>query len=152
MTVRARHLPATATLLAGALSTTALLAAPATAADGGRPLSTTLTGSTEVPGPGDPDGSGTASLRVNPGQGQVCYELMVEGIAPAAAAHIHQAPAGTAGPIVVGLMAPTNGASSGCVDVGRELAREILKNPADYYVNVHNAEFPAGALRGQLSR
>ena len=48
--------------------------------------------------------------------------------------------------------APSDGFSSGCVDVGRALAKEILKNPADYYVNVHNAEFPGGALRGQLSK
>jgi hypothetical protein len=32
------------------------------------------------------------------------------------------------------------------------LAKDILKDPADYYVNVHNAEYPAGALRGQLSK
>jgi hypothetical protein len=68
------------------------------------------------------------------------------------AAHIHEAPAGQAGPVVVGLMPPTNGAASGCVSVARELARDILMNPANYYVNVHNAEFPAGALRGQLSK
>jgi hypothetical protein len=32
------------------------------------------------------------------------------------------------------------------------LAKDILKNPADYYVNVHNEEYEAGALRGQLSK
>ena len=55
-------------------------------------------------------------------------------------------------PVVLGLQPPTDGSSGGCVEVGRTLAKDILKNPADYYVNVHNAEFPAGALRGQLSR
>ncbi|MDP9372362.1 MAG: CHRD domain-containing protein [Chloroflexota bacterium] len=122
------------------------------AANGGRPLSTTLSGAAEVPGPGDPDGSGTAMLRVNPGQGQICHELMVSGIAPARAAHIHEAPTGAAGPVVVGLAPPTSGMSSGCVSVSRELALDILMNPENYYVNVHNAEFPAGALRGQLSK
>jgi hypothetical protein len=119
---------------------------------GGRQLTTTLTGEQEVPVPGDPDGIGFATVTVNPGQGVLCYELSVSGIAPATAAHIHEAPVGTAGPVVVGLQPPTDGASSGCVEVGRTLAKDILKNPADYYVNVHNAEFPAGALRGQLSR
>ena len=52
----------------------------------------------------------------------------------------------------VGLQPPTDGSSSGCVEAGRTLAKDILKNPADYYVNVHNAEFPGAALRGQLSR
>jgi hypothetical protein len=47
---------------------------------------------------------------------------------------------------------PTDGSVSACVEVDRELALAILKHPADYYVNVHNAEFPAGAARGQLSK
>jgi hypothetical protein len=149
---RARSLLAAVALLAGGLGSTALVAAPATAADGGRPLSTDLTGAAEVPGPGDPDGSGSALLRVNPGQGQICYDLTVSGIEPATAAHIHEAPVDEAGPIVVRLEAPTDGSSSACTTVGRALAKEILKDPADFYVNVHNAEFPRGALRGQLSR
>jgi hypothetical protein len=80
------------------------------------------------------------------------YELSVSGIAPARAAHIHEAPPGEAGPVVVPLQPPTNGFSTGCVEVGRALAKDILKTPSDYYVNVHNAEHPAGALRGQLSK
>jgi hypothetical protein len=118
----------------------------------GRSLSTTLTGAAEVPGPGDPDGAGTAALTVNPGLGQICYELTVSGIAPATAAHIHLGAVGVAGPVVVPLAPPTGGSSSGCAEVSRELALAILKSPSDYYVNVHNAEFPAGAVRGQLSK
>jgi hypothetical protein len=118
----------------------------------GRTLSATLTGAAEVPGPGDPDGSGTATLTVNPGLGQICYELSVSGIAPATAAHIHVGAVTVAGPVVVPLEPPTGGTSSGCAEVSRELALAILKSPSDYYVNVHNAEFPAGALRGQLSK
>ncbi len=116
----------------------------------GRPLNTALTGAAEAPSPGDPDGSGTAALRVNPGTGVICYTLTVTDIEPATAAHIHEAPAGTAGPVVQGLDAPADGRSSNCVTVARTLARDIVANPADYYVNVHNAEYPAGAVRGQL--
>jgi hypothetical protein len=151
MSVRTRRLTVAA-LLAGGIVTAPLVAVPAMAADGGRPLSTMLTGEAEAPMPGDPDGEGSASLSVNVGKMQVCYELTVSGIAPAKAAHIHEAPVGVAGPVVVGLEAPTDGMSSGCVTVSREEARDIVKNPENYYVNVHNAEFPDGALRGQLGR
>jgi hypothetical protein len=141
-----------AAILALAIAGPASAAKLGVAQQGGRALSTTLTGAVEVPGPGDPDGSGFATVTVNPGQGELCYELSVSDIAPATGAHIHEAPPGEAGPVVVGLQPPANGSSSGCVKVSRALAKDILKNPADYYVNVHNAEFTAGALRGQLSK
>ena len=57
-----------------------------------------------------------------------------------------------AGPVVLGLTPPTDGRSDGCAgDVDPALIRELLRNPRDYYVNVHNAEYPGGAIRGQLS-
>lgn len=120
------------------------------AAVGGRPFSTDLNGAEEAPGPGDQDGSGHAAIRVNPGRGIICYALEVEGIEPAAAAHIHVGPAGVAGPIVVHLDAPTSGSSAGCTEVSRALAMDIIRRPSRYYINVHNAPFPAGAVRGQL--
>lgn len=122
----------------------------ADAGQGGRLLTATLTGASERPGPGDPDGTGTARVTVNAGQGLVCYELRVANIAPATAAHIHEAPASSAGPVRVTLNAPTGGMSSGCATVSREFAKELAADPSDYYVNVHNAEYPAGAVRGQL--
>jgi hypothetical protein len=133
-----------------ALASTLVLAGGVMA--GGRPISTDLTGAAEAPGPGDPDGSGTASFTFNPGQGEVCYDYTVNGVAPLAAAHIHVAPAGSPGPVVIPLppTSPTGG--SGCVTADRDLIIAILENPSAYYFNVHNADFPAGALRGQLSR
>ena len=97
-------------------------------------------------------GSGTATLTVNPGLGKVCYTLTVDGVAPIRAAHIHVGTADEFGPVVVPLDPPDDGTSSGCAEVDRELALAIIQNPENYYVNVHNVEFPAGALRGQLSR
>ena len=72
-------------------------------------LTATLDGASEAPRPGDPDGTGTASVRINPGQKQLCYSITVRNIAPATMAHIHEAPAGSAGPVVRGLAAPTGG-------------------------------------------
>ena len=130
----------------------AALTIVAVAGAGGAPESATLTGAAEVPGPGDSDGSAFASLRLNPGQEEICYELTVSDIGPATAAHIHRGAPDVAGPVVVTLAAPTSGSSSACASVDRELVLEILKDPAAFYVNVHNEEFPGGALRGQLSR
>jgi hypothetical protein len=124
----------------------------AVAEAGGRPFTTTLAGPNEVP-PGDPNATGTATVWVNPGTGTVCYSWSVTGAAtPIFAAHIHHGVAGVAGPVVVPL--PPTGPSSGhgcTTGVARDLALDIIRNPADYYVNTHNAEFPTGVARGQLS-
>lgn len=82
----------------------------------------------------------------------ICYSITASDIAPAVAAHIHEAQAGQAGPVVVSLAPPSDGSSEGCAAADRDLVDEIRKNPSEYYVNVHNAEFPRGAIRGQLSR
>lgn len=119
---------------------------------GGVRLSTNLTGAAEVPGPGDPDGAGTATIRLRVGQAQICHMLTASNITlPASAAHIHVAPAGVAGPVVVPLITPdADGSVEGCVSAPRALIKQILKNPSGYYVNVHTSDFSAGAIRGQL--
>ena len=128
-------------------------ASPATADLGGRPFTVQLTGAAEVtaqgvPNQGDPDGSGTARLWVNPGKSRVCWSIDVANVDPISAAHIHVGPSTTTGPVVVSL----NPYSGGCTTVTRELALALVKAPGSYYVNVHNAPYPAGALRGQLHR
>jgi len=138
-----------------ALTTVAViggLAATQEKEQGGRRLTATLTGAAEVPGPGDPDGGGSAVITLNQGQNEVCFELTVTNIAPATLAHIHVGAAGAAGDAVVTLTPPTEGSSKGCVSASAELIKDIRQNPANYYVNVHNAEFPDGAVRGQLSK
>jgi hypothetical protein len=140
------------TLLASFAASAALIATAAIAqpVQGGAKFKTVLTGATEVPGPGDPDGRGEAEIIVNPGKSQICWVINVRDIEPATAAHIHIGLAGTAGDVVLGLSAPTDGDSEGCETVSRALADAIRKSPASYYVNVHNGPYPAGALRGQL--
>jgi hypothetical protein len=112
-------------------------------------LQTELSGEEEVPGPGDPDGSGSATIVVIPPD-TICYRLTAEGIEPATAAHIHQGPPGVAGPVVLPLEPPTSGVSGGCTEADPALVSGLQENPDEYYVNVHNEEYPEGAIRGQL--
>ena len=131
-----------------------LLAFPAVATAGGRPFVVSMTGAAERPGPGDPDGSGTAWLTLNHGQGEVCWVIVVENIAlPSTGAHIHIAPVTDPGPVVVPLSAPDlTGMSSGCISADPDLIKDIQQNPSAYYVNVHTTDFPGGAVRGQLAK
>lgn len=127
----------------------ALVAAPASA----QSLSAHLSGPAEKPNPGDPDGAGHATVKLDTAKNEICYTLAVEKIAAATMAHIHKAPADAAGPVAVPLTKPdAAGKSSGCATVDAAVVKDIAANPAEYYVNVHNAEFGAGAVRGQLSK
>ena len=118
----------------------------------GRKLKATLTGAAEVPGPGDSDGTGAAQLTLNAGKNQICYELAVSNIGTATAAHIHSGAADAAGPVLLMLGPPASGSSKDCATLEREKILEIIKSPENYYVNIHNAEFPDGAVRGQLRK
>ena len=135
-----------ATLTAGAI------ALPAAADSERRALTTKLSGAEEVPAPGDPNGKGHATIRIK-GDDTVCFNIVTQRIAGSTAAHIHEAPRGEAGPIVVRLFSGRSDATSrrGCADdVDPEIIQGLREDPSDYYVNVHNQEFPAGAVRGQL--
>jgi CHRD domain len=134
--------PLTALALAGLFAG----ASPAGAAV--RTFTVTMTGA-EEPGGGDPDASGVARITVDTDSNRICYVLRVEGMEPAGAAHIHVAPRGVNGPVVVPLAAPTAGRSAGCI-VDAD-ADAIAANPAAYYVNVHNDPYPGGAVRAQLA-
>lgn len=141
----------TLTIFIVILAMLTLYGAAAAQEDSGRPFKTTLTGAAEVPGPGDPNGTGTASIRLNQGQGQVCFDITVSNVATTTLAHIHRGATGQAGPPVVTLT--ENGTLKGCVEnVSEELIKEIRQDPSAFYVNVHNAEFPDGAVRGQLGK
>ncbi len=123
-------------------------------ATGGPPradLDVTMTGLQEVPGPGDPDGTGTVAIRVEPANSRVCWTLYARDIDQPTGAHIHRGGAGQAGPPVVPLTTPgRDGRSEGCAPVTPELARELTLEAHNFYVNVHTVAHPAGAIRGQL--
>ena len=121
------------------------------AAAGGRPLSADLAGSNEVSG-GDLDGSGTMHLTLNQGQGEVCFDLDIANIASPTRAHIHTGVAGVNGGIVVAFFDFVDIEFDGCVSADKHLIKDIRQNPQNYYINVHNAEHPGGAIRGQLGK
>ena len=136
------------TLLAALVLALLLIAAVPVMAAQRATLEASLSGEKEVPGPGDPNGRGDADVKVY--KAKVCYELEVERIKPATAAHIHRGGPSVAGPIVVELKAPTDGSSEGCKAISRQLSKNLRDNPSRYYVNVHNNPYPDGAIRGQL--
>ncbi len=109
-----------------------------------------LTADQVAPSPADPDGEGRATISVHSQQGRICYELAVEGIQPATAAHVHAAAAGRIGPVRLELDPPVDGSAQGCVRVDRDFLGALQDRPQFFYIDVHTSEFPGAALRGQL--
>jgi hypothetical protein len=140
-----------------AVAVVALVAFGASAGSAARVA--TLSGAEEVPGPGDPDGSGRAKVKLNADTGMVCFNIRWENIGAPTMAHIHTGAKGVAGDPVVTLFAGTAplpdtiSKVGGCVSgVDAALIQDIKKNSKSYYVNVHTEEFPGGAIRGQLKK
>lgn len=150
---------APSTKIALSLLASAALVMPSAVAqparEGGKTYVVTLTGEAEVPD-GDLDGTGTATITVNRGQKRVCWEITTSGIETPTAAHIHIGLENTApGNNIVVHLTTTSGCTTTVTPGGAALSTDLLAGliqaPQLFYVNVHNAPFPAGALRGQLS-
>lgn len=131
---------------------TLAVAAPAGAASFPKLQGALLTGAAEAPGPGDPDGAGAVLIRLKPQIRQICVlAFATNNIGTPNLFHIHNAPAGVAGPVVVDFTPLLAKGGVGCVKVDTALAQRIRFHPSDYYFNVHDADFPAGAVRGQVA-
>jgi hypothetical protein len=127
------------------------LAVTAIALAGGTTRGAKLLGENEVPGPGDANGKGWAAVTLNATKGTVCWKIAVWDLSSTpTAAHIHEGGAGVEGGVVVPLSAPVGGDSSGCRSASSSLVKDIARRSAQYYVNVHTEDHPAGAVRGQL--
>jgi hypothetical protein len=131
-----------------------LVGAPAEAAQHETRLTTVLSWKNEVD-TGTDHGFGFASVRVS--ADRACFGVRWRNIPEPMAAHIHAAPQGANGDVVVPLFlegpGPNSSAMSawGCVEVDPMLAEAIAMHPENYYVNLHTEEFPSGAIRGQLA-
>ncbi len=133
--------------------TIVVLALPAFALAGGQAMSPVvsakLKGSNEAPVKGDLDGSGFVVVTFKANKGTACWKFKnVKGIDAPNAAHIHKGKKGASGPVVIAFGASYKAA--GCAKAPKGTIEKIETNPNAYYVNIHNAKYPAGALRGQL--
>jgi hypothetical protein len=139
-------------------------ASVASASDGTVYLTADLTGAQEVP-PADPDGSGKAKVWVDVDAGEVCFDIKITDTGTPNRGHIHVGEAGVNGGIVVTFFelrtvdTPATderndeieqGRIQDCVPGDPATLALIVANPGNYYVNLHNARFPGGAIRCQL--
>ncbi|MCX4581881.1 CHRD domain-containing protein [Streptomyces sp. NBC_01481] len=116
-----------------------------------------LSGANEVPvqgGPAvnDPDGKAVALVKVK--GDRVTFALRWKGFTPSLG-HIHEGATGKNGAVKVPLFTTAmpdsvNSAAGQVALTDAKLADSIRHNPAGFYVNLHSAEFPGGAVRGQL--
>ena len=135
--------------LAVALGLVASLALACIVAAAETTLTAQLAGSAET----DEDGTGTATLVLDPDTGTACWEMTAEGIDPVTISHIHEGAEGVDGGVVVDLdLDGFEGTSEGCNEAAEaDALQAIIDDPAGYYVNLHNEAFPGGAIRGQLA-
>ena len=136
-------------VLAVALGLLATLALSGTALAAETVLTAALAGDAET----DTDGTGSATVTLDPDAGTACWELSGENIAAVTQSHIHVGAAGVSGDVVVPLDTDGfEGSSEGCIEEqDAAVLQEIIDDPAGYYVNLHNADHPGGAIRGQLA-
>lgn len=113
-----------------------------------------LRGENEVP-PVATAARGTATFWLEP-SGDIKFELVVRRMDNITGAHIHEAPAGVNGPIIVDLLAAAgnpdltgeNHVVTGSFTPPEGLLEKFDKG--ETYVNVHSTEFPGGEIRGQV--
>lgn len=121
----------------------------------GQTLGAVLTGASEVPPNANP-GFGNATVTFDTTHNNIHVTITVTNLAsPINNFHIHEAPPGSNGPVVVDLIGLggtfVNGTMTGTFPVSAAVAQRMLQNPANFYVNVHTEALPGGAVRGSLA-
>jgi hypothetical protein len=143
----------TSIVLALVLGVVATLAVAGIVAAAPTTLSATLAGVTEGAQPGDPDGSGSATITLDPAAGTACWNMSASNTGTVNQSHIHTGAAGQSGGVLIPLdVDGFDGTTEGCTNgVDAATLQSVIDNPAGFYVNLHTTEFPAGAIRGQLA-
>lgn len=118
-------------------------------------LAGSLVGANEVGGGGDPDGRATVALKIE--SGKVSFSVRWSGIAAPTAFHVHAGAKGANGPVRLGLFgdripAGVQAVSGTVTSTDPALLTALTTSPRDFYVNLHNDEFPDGAVRSQLHK
>ncbi|HET7722368.1 MAG TPA: CHRD domain-containing protein, partial [Acidimicrobiales bacterium] len=135
--------------------TTVLATMTAGASAGDAYLIAYMNGPNERPGPGDPDAVGRATITIDDEANRLCLTMWwyrVDGTL--SGLHIHLAPPTAPGPVVIPFAVPTGTSTYQCITVENEaLLDNVAANPGQYYINLHSTPvYPAGAIRGQLTR
>lgn len=151
--------------LTGFICSSLLAPLPAFAGHTNPVLKAELTGGAMVDSDGDSKGKGTAYVFGVDGDAKtLCYVIEVDGIKmvpvkEGMAAHIHEAGQGKNGDVIANLAGPEDGNAGDCLTEGEKgkfptaedgIVQRILANPDEFYINVHNPDYPKGAIRGQL--
>jgi hypothetical protein len=155
-------------LLMVVLMAGALLASDAMA-ESNRNFTASLKGREEVP-PVDTNAQGQAKFMVSKDGDSISYKLIVANIENVIQAHIHLAPPGVNGPVVVWLYPagpPAQlipGRFDGVLMEGTFTAADLVgpltgmtlddlighMEAGNTYVNVHTSQYPPGEIRGQI--
>jgi|SRR5690349_14669797 hypothetical protein len=135
-------------LVISALALVGVLAANAATSARTAKFEIALKGTNEKPA-APASNKGKVELTLNTATGKVCWDFKLTKIdGKPSQAHIHKGKAGVSGNVVVPLGA--NYKRQGCTSAAKSLVKSIAGHPGAYYVNVHNAKHPLGAMRGQL--
>ncbi|MCP2354366.1 hypothetical protein HD597_001386 [Nonomuraea thailandensis] len=134
-----------------------MLAAPAVPAHASGDevhLAAALRGANEVGAPGDTDGHSTVVLRIS--GNEVTFAARWDRIGTPTAVHVHLGARGADGDVRLGLLTTPPPSSArgvtGTVRAGNDLVQALVADPAGFYVNLHDAAHPKGAVRGQFHR
>ena len=132
-------------------------AAPGVAYDGGVDTFTrtfAMDGAQEVPsGSGDPDGTATGTITLSNVAGLIYFSISFADIDDPVAMDITLGAPGVAGDPFVTLPVSAGVDPNplvGTVTPDQAILQSIIDDPTAFYVNIHTAAFPDGAVRGQV--